>query len=268
MACGGDNKDKDELFIPVPLEEHKVKIEADAEGTAKSPAHVAVYLQRGSLRIGGGAGSTVEGMATGALGDPPPRVDLGLDRVAITQSIIGGAPPKGDANFVLALGKTPMALEVQSGSGQQQAIDLGGVALVDGRFHTESGHLSIGWTAVNAMPSGSLLLQTEKGYIDVMHLGRLGGGKVTVKTTEGFVSLDLGEFTGTSLVIEAEVGAGKLVVKVPAKVPARAEIAAKGVVATGWREADGAFVLGDTNAAPRVVLHARGDAAHYELLAE
>jgi hypothetical protein len=267
-ACGGGPKD--ELHDPVPLEEHKIKIAADAEGTIKSPAHVAVFLQRGSLRITGGAESTVEGFATGGLGDPPPRVELALDRVAIVQSIVGGAPPKGYASFVLSLGKTPMALEVENGSGQAQSIDLGGVAIVQGRFHTESGHLTIDWSAPNALPSGALTLQTEKGYIDVTHLGQLGGGTVTVKTVEGVVNLDVGSFAGSGLVIDADVGAGKLVLKVPRAVPARAEVtgltSASAVVAPEWRAAGDAYVLGDANAAPRVVLHARGGAAaHVDL---
>jgi hypothetical protein len=268
-ACGG-NKEKDELFVPMPLEEHKVKVIVDAEGSLKNPAHVVVYLHRGSLRIAGGAGSTVEGFATGALGDPPPRVDHALDRVAIVQSIVGGAPPQGDASFALSLGKTPIDLEVETGTGQQQTLDLGGVALVEGRFHTESGHLTVGWSAPNLLPSGTLNLRTEKGYIDVNQLGRLGGGKVTIRTTEGFVGLDVGAFAGQSLSLDADVGDGKLVLTVPASVPARAEITARvsAVVAPGWSAAGDAYTLGDPSAAPRVILRAQGNAAKFELRTE
>jgi hypothetical protein len=270
-ACSG-NKEKDELFVPMPLEEHKVKILVDAEGNERSPAHVVVYLHRGSLHVTGGAETTVAGLATGAMGDPPPRVDHALDRVAIVQTIVGGAPPQGDASFVLSLGKTPIALEVETRTGQDQTLDLGGVALVEGRFHTESGHLTIGWSAPNLLPNANLTVRTEKGYIDLNHLGRVGGGKVAVKTTEGFVGIDVGNFTGSLLTIDAEMGNGKLVFKVPPNVPARVDITAtanaSAVVALGWRESAGAYTLGDPSAAPRVVLRAQGDAARFELRAE
>jgi hypothetical protein len=265
VACGGDPKDA--LFIPMPLEAHPVKVLANAEGTVASPAHVAIFLPRGSLQMQGGAESTLEGLATSGLGDPPPRVTLTLDRVAVTQVNIGGAPPKGDASFVFALGKTPMALEVESGNGQQQSIDLGGVALAEGRLHTESGHIQVDWSAPNLLPAGALKLQTEKGYIEARHVGRLGGGKVNVRTTEGFVGLEVGTFAGSSLVIDADVGTGKLVLVVPASVPARAEIAPNGnaILAPDWRQVGDAYILGDPNAAPRVVLTARGNAARFEL---
>jgi hypothetical protein len=266
-ACGGP---EDHLHEPKPLEEHEVKIEADAYGDAKNPAHVAIFLRRGSLRVTTGADSTVVGIATGGLGDAPPRVDLGQDRVAVVQSSIGGAPPKNDAKFVLALGKTPMALEVNTGTGQDQSMDLGGAALAEGRFSTDSGHLTIDWSAPNALPSATLLLTTDKGYIDVTHLGRLGGGKVAVKTTEGSVALELGDFSGPSLSIDADVGAGVFRLRVPSSVPARAEVAApeRTLVFVGWRALGKAFVLGDPNAAPRVTLHARGGGARMELSTE
>jgi hypothetical protein len=269
LACSG-NKDKDELFVPMPPEEHKVKILADAEGNERSPAHVVVYLHRGSLHVTGGAEVTVAGLATGAIGDPPPRVDHALDRVAIVQTIVGGAPPQGDGSFVFSLGKTPMALEVETRTGQDQVLDLGGVALVEGRFHTESGHLTIGWSAPNLLASANLTVRTERGYIDLNHLGRMGGGKVTVKTTEGFVGIDVGGFTGSNLSIDAEVGNGKLVFKVPPNVAARADVTANvsAVVALGWRESGTGYTLGDPSAAPRVVLRAQGEAARFELRAE
>jgi len=269
-GCSG-SKEKDELFVPMPLEEHKVKILADAEGNERSPAHVVIYLHRGSLHVTGGAEATVTGMATGAIGDPPPRVDHALDRIAIVQTIVGGAPPQGDASFVLSLGKTPLALEVETRTGQDQTLDLGGVALVEGRFHTESGHLVIGWSAPNLLASASLTVRTERGYIDLNHLGRMGGGKVTAKTTEGFIGIDVGDFKGSSLSIDAEVGDGKLVLKVPPNVPARADVVANvsAVVALGWRESGTTgYTLGDPSAVPRVVLRAQGDAARFELRAE
>jgi hypothetical protein len=267
VACGGP---EDHLHEPMPLEEHQVKVDAEARGDRTSPAHVAIYLRRGSLRLTTGASSTLMGVATGGLGDAPPRIDLGQDRVAVVQSSISGAPPKGDARFVLALGKTPMVLEVMTGSGQDQSMDLGGAAVADGRFSTESGHLSIDWSSPNALPAGNLLLQTDSGYIDVTHLGRLGGGKVTVKTTLGSVTLAVGDFAGPSLTIDAEVGAGRLRLKTPAGVSARAEVAGpvQAVVTSGWRGAGDAFVLGDPNGAPRVVLRARGGAGRVELSTE
>jgi hypothetical protein len=266
-ACGGP---EDTLHEPMPLEEHEVRIEANASGDAKNPAHVAIFLRRGSLRLTTGADVTVLGIAKGGLGDAPPRVERGEDRIAVVQSNVGGAPPRGDANFVLSLGKTPLALEVNTGSGQDQAMNLGGAALVEGRFSTESGHLTLDWSAPNALPSATLVLQTDKGYIDVTHLGRLGGGAVTVKTREGSVALELGDFAGPSLSIDADVGTGILRFKAPSNVAARAEVATpvRAVVTSGWRMAGGAFALGDPNAAPRVTLRARGGAARVELSSE
>jgi hypothetical protein len=114
------------------------------------------------------------------------------------------------------------------------------------------------------------VLQTDKGYIDVTHLGRLGGGAVTVKTTEGSVALELGDFAGPTLSIDADVGTGILRFKAPSNVAARAEVATpvRAVVTSGWRMAGGAFALGDPNAAPRVTLRARGGAARVELSSE
>jgi hypothetical protein len=267
-GCGGGPKD--ELFVPMPLEAHPVKIDANAEGSVTSPAHIAIFLPRGTLRLKGGADSTLQGLATGGLGDPPPRLTVTLDRVAVTQVTTGGAPPKGDAIYVLALGKTPMTLEVESGSGQQQSIDLGGVALVEGRLHTASGHIVADWASKNLLPSGNLKLDTDTGYIEVTHVGRLGGGKINVRTSGGFVGLEVGEFSGQSLVIDADVGAGKMLLRVPANTPARAEIVTNGatVVAPNWRQTVDAYVLGDANAAPRVVLQARGTAARVDLETE
>jgi hypothetical protein len=160
-----------------------------------------------------------------------------------------------------------MVLEVESGIGQHQSIDLGGVPLAEGRFHTSFGRIDIDWTAPNALPAGTLKLQTEKGYIELAHLGRLGGGKVSVRTTEGFVGLALGEYGGTNLAIDADIGTGKLVFKVPAHVPARAEIAPGGnsILAPNWQQVGDAYLIGDPQAAPRVILVARGNAGHFEL---
>jgi hypothetical protein len=273
-ACGST---KDELFVPAPLEEHPVKIDANAEGDLKSPAHVAVFMQRGSLHIRGGAESTVQGLATGGMGDPPPRVTLTLDRVAITQTSVGGAAPKGDARFALRLGATPMILEVETGAGQDQAIDLGGVALVEGRLHTDSGRIALEWSSPNALPTGALKLKTEKGYVEVGHLGRLGGGSVDVTANDGFVSLEIADIPRDLLSIGVELGRSKLVVTAPMRLSARADIA-PGNVATevsGWAAlgpayvtGGSAYVLGDAAAAPRLTLRVQGDSARVELRAE
>jgi hypothetical protein len=266
-ACGAP---VDNLHEPVLLEEHEVKIEAHANGDAKSPAHVAIYLRRGSLRLTTGAKSTVVGVAKGGLGDPPPRIDLGLDRVAVVQGSLGGAPPKGDATFVLAVDKTPIALEVMTGAGQEQSMDLGGAAIAEGRFSTESGHLTIDWSAPNALAAGILELQTDRGYIDVAHLGRLRGDKVKIKTTEGAIDLDLGDLAGPNLSIDADVGRGRLRFKAPTSVVVRAEVPApiRTIASSDWHAAGDAFILGDPNAAPRVILRAHGGAARVELSSE
>src|SRR5277367_3765372 len=95
LHCPSETKDL--LYEPVPLEAHEVKIAADAAGDAKSPAHVSVFLQRGVLQIKGGASHTVEGVATGAPGDAPSRLELMQDRVALAQGVLGGVASRGDA---------------------------------------------------------------------------------------------------------------------------------------------------------------------------
>ena len=177
----------DLLYEPVPLAPHDVKIAADAEGDAKAPAHVSVFLQRGVLSVKGGGAHTLEGVATGAAGDAPPRLELMQDRVALTQATVGGAPPKGDAKFVLALGATPMSLQVDTGMGEAQAIDLGGASVKQARFHTASGHLAIDWSAPNRLSGGPVVLATEAGYIEVTHLGRSGASSIDVTNVAGFV---------------------------------------------------------------------------------
>jgi hypothetical protein len=275
LHCPSESKDL--LYEPVPLEAHAVKIAADAQGDAKSPAHVSVFLQRGALQVKGGAEHTVEGVATGAMGDAPPRVELMQDRVAIAQGILGGTPPKGDAKFVLALGATPMNLEIDTGSGEAQSIDLGGAPVKQARFHTASGHLTIDWSAPNALPGGPLVLKTEAGYIDVTHLGRSGASSIDVTDLAGLVSLDVGDLgAGPSAPplgpITATLQSGKLVIKVAKGTVARAtiEAPASSVTLRGWAagEAAGSFVAGDPNGAPRVTARVTALAGNVELRAE
>jgi len=275
LGCPPDNKDL--LYEPVPLEAHDVKIVADAQGDAKTPAHVAVFMKRGVLQMKGGAAHTLEGVATGAVGDAPPRLELMQDRVALTQSTLGGNAPRGDAKFMLALGATPMALEIETGKGEAQTIDLGGVALAQARFHTEAGHLSIDWSAPNRLPGAKLKLVTEAGYIDVTHLGKSGATSIEVTSIAGVVSLDMSDLAADAtpsavLAITAKVTSGKLVFTVPKALAARAtfDVSAGDIVSKGWTPGDsaGTFVVGDPKASPRIVARVTALAGQVELRAE
>jgi hypothetical protein len=275
LHCPPDNKDL--LYEPVPLAPHEVKIAADAEGDAKAPAHVAVYLQRGILQMKGGAGHTLEGVATGAAGDPPPRLSLTQDRIALVQSNVGGATPRGDANFQLALGATPMSLEIDTGAGEAQTIDLGGVPVKEGRFHTASGHLTIDWSGANPLPGGLLVLKTEAGYIDLSHLGRSGATHISVSDTAGFVSLDFDDLPAAAasspgVTVSASVTSGKLVLEVPHGVAARATVQAPAshVALKGWTpDAEPfTFLAGDPAAPARVTARVLVQGGSVELRAE
>jgi hypothetical protein len=254
LHCPSESKDL--LYEPVPLQAHDVKIAADAEGDAKAPAHVSVFLQRGILSVKGGGAHTLEGVATGATGDAPPRLELMLDRIALTQSTLGGAPPKGDAKFALALGQTPMKLEIDTGVGEAQSIDLGSVPLKEGRFHTTSGHLSIDWRTPNPMPGAQLSLKTDSGYIDVTHLGRACADTLEITNVAGFVGLDVGDIVPECPVLRvtATVTSGKLVLKVPKTLCAVATVDAPAdrVVSKGWSSAvSGGFIVEGCPAAAR-----------------
>jgi hypothetical protein len=265
---------KDLLYEPVPLEAHDVKIEADAVGDAKTPAHVSVFLQRGILQVKGGGGHTIEGVATGAQGDAPPRVEILRDRIALAQSAIGGSPPGGDAKFMLAFGDTPMTLEVDTGSGEAQTIDLGGVPVTKGRFRTATGHLTIDWSSQNPASGGTFGFDTDAGYIDVAHLGRSGASRVDVANVAGLVSLDLGDLPlpAPAIAIGATVTSGTFVLKIPQKVAALANITAPegSITAKGWRPgaAAGSFAMGPPDATPRVTLHVSAKGGHVELRTE
>ncbi len=272
VHCPDENKDL--LYEPVPLEEHEVKILADAEGSAKSPAHVSVFLQRGFLHVTGGGGHTLEGVATGGMGDAPPRLELMQDRVALTQSTVGGSPPRADGKFMLAFGTTPMNLELDTGTGEVQTIDLGGVPVKQASFHTASGHLAIDWTAPNPLPGGRITLKTESGYIDVAHLGKSGATRIDVTDIAGYVGFDLGEFalSAPDLAIVAQVTSGMLVLKAPKTLAARATITSPpgSVVNKGWSsgEGEGSFLSGDPKAPARVTAQVTAAGGHVELRVE
>jgi hypothetical protein len=256
-------------YEPPLLEPHVVHVLADAIGTATSPARVALFLQRGALRVTGGAAHLVEGVATGAEGDPPPRVDVGADRVSIVQAEVGGAPPKGDATFELKLGARPILLSVDTGSGESQSIDLGGVSVTTARVHVGTGRVSIDWSRPSALEGGRLELSTEAGTVEVTHLGRFGGRLVEVKEGGGLVTLDLGDRIDKDLAIDAEVGTGKLTLRLPRDVAAQAHVTppASHVVVNAWRPLGDGFVLGDASLAPRVVIHVRCASGVVELVA-
>jgi hypothetical protein len=256
-------------YDPQPLAPHVVRVVADAFGDAKSPARVAVFLQRGVLRLTGGTRHVLEGIATGAAGDPPPRVDVGADRASVVQAEVGGAPPKGDANFVLYLGIIPLVLGVDTGSGQMQSIDLGGVAVASARIHTETGHIALDWTKPNALLGGKLELATEAGVLDITHLGLFGGRTVEVKEAGGgFVRLDLGDRVDHEVTIDADVGAGKLLLRTPKALGAHAHVSNPGcdVKMNGWRAEGDGFAVGDASIAPRVVIHVQCASGHVELV--
>jgi hypothetical protein len=263
-------EEKDRLYEPVPLEAHEVKVQADVYGDPARPAHVSLFLRRGELHVTGGGDHTLQGIARGGIGDAPPRVEVGKDRVAVVQSNLGAPTPKGDALFQLALGRTPVSLEVEASSGEKQDLDLGGVALAEARVHSASGHVALRWSAPNALPAGNLFLKTEAGYLDAMNLGALGGGKVNVESQAGKVTLDIGPFAGPSLAIDYRGESGILVVRLAAAVPARATVDAgsSSVVSRGWREEPGGFALGEPGASPRVTLQVRGKGSRVELVAE
>jgi hypothetical protein len=256
-------------YDPPLLEPHVVHIVADAYADAKSPARVAFFLERGALRVTGGAAHLVQGLATGAEGDPPPRVDVGADRVSIVQAAVGGAPPKGDADFELELGPAPIALSVDTGSGESQSIDLGGLAIVSARVHTGTGHVVVDWTRPSALAGGKLELATEAGTFEVTHLGRFGGGAVQVREGGGLVILDLGDRVDQDVTIDADESAGRLVLRLPRGVVARARVSppASDVVVKGFRADGDGFVLGDASAAPRVVIRVRCAGGLVELVA-
>jgi hypothetical protein len=256
-------------YDPPRLEAHVVPVAADAVGNAKSPAHVALFLQRGSLRVTGGASHhLVEGTARGAVGDPAPRVDVGADRISITQASVGGASPKGDATFELTLGGVPLALLVETGSGQSQSIDLGGVFLTAARVHTAAGHVVLDWTRPNAPVGGRLEVATETGSVEVTHLGRFGGGTVEVRERAGLVSLDFGDRVEHDFTVDADVAMGKLILRLPKTVTAHAEVtaAASEITIKGWRFDGYGFVLGDASAGTsRVALRVRVGSGQVEL---
>lgn len=251
-------------YDPPIAEAHVVHIAADAE----APARVAVFLQRGALRVKGGAAHAVEGTATGAAGDPPPRVDVGTDRVSIVQAAVGGVPPKGDASFELALGRVPIVLQIETGAGEPQSIDLGGTAIVSASVHT-TGHIVLDWTRTNPLSGGKLELATGGGTFEVTHLGRFNGGAIEVKEGGGLASLDFGERIERDVTIDAQVGTGKLVLRLPKSVSARADVSpsASDVELRGWRAEADSFFTGDASAAPRVVIRVRCGGGRVELLA-
>jgi hypothetical protein len=272
LQCPPDNKDL--LYEPVPVEAHEVKILADAQGDAKAPAHVAVFLKRGILQMKGGAVHTLEGVATGAVGDAPPRLELMQDRIALTQSTLGGNAPRGDAKFMLALGATPMALEIDTGTGEAQTIDLGGVPVAKARFHTVTGHLTIDWSAPNPQLGAELTFETQGGYIDVSHLARSGARAIDVVNVAGLVNLDVGTLAGVpsafgALSVTATVTSGTFVFKVPANVAALATVQAPegSRVFKGWKPgaASDTFVTGAPDASPRITLRVAAQAGKVEL---
>jgi len=254
-------------YDPPILEPHVVRLAADAAGDSESPAHVALFLQRGALRLAGGALHLVEGTATGALGDPPPRIDVSADRVSVVQAAVGGVSPKGDASFDLALGRVPIALLIETGAGEPQSIDLGGVSIASARVHTTTGHVVLDWTRANAVAGGKLELATEAGALEVIHLDRFGGGAIEVKEGGGLVSLDFGDRVEHEVTIDAEVGTGKLLLRLPKSAAARADVrsSTSDVTVSGWRREANGFVLGADSAAPRVVIHVRCTGGHVEL---
>lgn len=269
LVSGCPSSSEPPPYEPARPEPHVVHVAADAFGEARRPAHVALFLQRGALRVTGGGTHLVEGTATGAAGDPPPRVDVGADRISVVQAAVGGAPPKGDASFELSLGRTPVVLSIETGAGEPQTVDLGGVSLAAARVHTTTGHLALDWTRANALPGGKLELVTESGDLAVNHLGRFAGGAVEVRVGGGLVRLDLGDPLERDVTINVEVVTGKLVVQVPKNVAADAEVspASSDVKVEGWRPRGMGFTLGDASTAPRVLLRVRCEGGHVELVA-
>jgi hypothetical protein len=256
-------------YDPQPLAPHVVRVVADAFGDAKRPARVGVFLQRGILRLTGGSRHVLEGIAKGAAGDPPPRVDVGTDRASVVQAEVGGAPPTGDATFVLYLGVIPLVLSVDTGSGQMQSIDLGGVAVASARVHTETGHIALDWTKPNTLLGGKLELATEAGVLDITHLGLFGGRTVEVKEAGGgFVRLDLGDRVDKEVTIDADVGAGGFIIRAPKALAAHAQVSNPGcdVRVNGWRAEGGGFAVGDASIAPRVIIHVQCASGHVELV--
>jgi hypothetical protein len=269
FCTGCPSADDPPVYDPPILEPHVVRVVADAFGDAQNPARVALFLQKGALRVTGGAKHLVEGVATGAAGDPPPRVDVGADRVSVVQVAVGGAPPKGDATFELQLGRAPTTFSVDTGSGESQSIDLGGLSIASARVHTATGHVTLDWTRSSTFVGGQLELATEAGTLEVTHLGRFGGKSVEVKEAGGLVILDLGDRIDQPVTIDAEVRAGKLTLRLPKGVAARARVTppASDVDVKGWRSDGDGFVLGDASLAPRVVVRIQCASGHVELVA-
>ncbi len=270
VPCAGGCEQKDNLSEPAPVTAHEVKIVADAQGDEKRPAHVAVFLERGTLKIAGGAEHTVQGSAVGALGDPPPRVELMLDRVAVVQGAVGSGRVKGDALFNLALGGTPMTLEIQTGRGEVQTVDLGGVPVVAARLRTTEGHIALDWSSKGAAMTQPLDLVVDDGYFEATHVGRSGAAAVIARSKGSLIKIEVGELAVPHLAIDLTATGGKVIFVTPSAIPAIARVgtAPGEVIRSGWRDnGDGTSRAGEPTGAPRVELslHAT-DVARIELL--
>lgn len=212
-----------------PVEETRVLEAGEAE---RARVRLRLLSERLTIRGGAQLPTLLEGRFRYNVQAWEPNVDQQMDqgqaRVTLSQGM-GSQIPLGQTDIyqneweiTLAQG-LPMDLGVDMGSGTAD-LDLGGLSLTDLSVTAGNTDLVLTFDAPNPEPLGLLRLTAGTGKFEATGLGNANFDRISIVGGAGAVDLDFAGSIQRSAIADVKAGAGRIVVRVPGGIGARATL--------------------------------------------
>jgi hypothetical protein len=156
------------------------------------------------------------------------ETEQGLTQVTLRQGL-GSQIPLGQSDtyqnaWEIELAEDiPTDLGVDMGSGTAD-LDLGGLSLTDLSVTAGNTDLTLTFDAPNPEPMGLLRLTAGTGKFNATGLGNANFDRVSITGGAGAVDLDFAGSLQRSAIVDIRAGAGRIAVRVPGGIGARATI--------------------------------------------
>ncbi len=226
-------------MIPIPTVEPITTIEPveethvlETDGAGRARVRLRLLSDRLVIRGGEQPPTLLQGWFRYNVAAWQPNIDQQTEqaqtRVTLSQGM-GSQIPLGQTDtyqneweVTLAQG-IPINLGVDMGSGTAD-LDLGGLSLTDLSVTAGNTDLTLTFDAPNPEPLGLLRLTAGTGKFEASDLGNANFDRMSVTGGAGAVDLDFSGSIQRSAIVDVKAGAGKIVIRVPSGIGARATV--------------------------------------------
>jgi hypothetical protein len=185
---------------------------------AKLPAAVNLSMGAGTLTLTGGATNLVEGTVRYNISGWKPSITRDAGNLTIAQdtkriNVIPGNKPVND--WVLKLGKTPMALSLKAGA-YEGKLDLSGVALTSLDITDGASTSKVIFNSLNPQVMSTFSYRTGASTVELNGLANANFRNMTFDGGAGSYTLDFSGVLQSNANVKIKGGVSDMTIRVPA----------------------------------------------------